>query len=350
MIERFKTNTNIYCMKKVNQTLFQCMLAMLITNTCFSQVAQSEMTFKPNACRGKDTRIQTVSGSPVYANTNYGSTDQLVSAAWTFSGSVGYLRSLIDFTDLQSIPQGTTVAYAYLSLYGVPSSAAISLGSYGSNACYVQRVTSSWDESTVTWNNQPTITTASQVTLPGSGGVQWNYNVIDLNITTLLQDIINLPPAQRYGFCIRLQTESYYSSMLFASSDNADATKHPKLRIGLNYCAGAAARESGTETNVPVSDRPDLSGKVQSGNSPLVKANLQSGNLKVDYELSKEEKTVLQVVSMEGALLKTLNVDGTKGKHTTTISLGSDVLKNKMAVLVVRQGNSVTSHPFVISQ
>jgi hypothetical protein len=337
-------------MKKVNQTLLQGMLAMLITITGYSQLAQTEMTFKPDACRGKDTRVQTVSGTPAIAATNYGTTDQLVSAAWTFSGSVGYLRTLLDFTDLQSIPQGTVVTYAYLSLYGVPSSAAISLGSYGSNACYVQRVTSSWDESTVTWNSQPTTTTANQVTLTGSGSVQWNYHVIDLNITALVQDIINLPPAQRNGFCIRLQTESYYRSMLFASSDYSDATKHPRLRIGLNFCSATAARQSTPESNVVTSDIPDLSGKVQNGISTMVKTNLQSGNMKVDYELSKEGKTHIQIVSMNGAILKTINVDGTKGKHTTTITLDGEVLKNRMAVLVVKQGDNVTSHPFVISQ
>lgn len=337
-------------MKKVNQTLLQCMLAMLITSTGYSQLTQTEMTFQPDACRGKDTRVQTVASSSSYANTNYGTTDQLVSAAWTFSGSVGYLRTLLDFTDLQSIPQGTVVTYAYLSLYGVPSSSAISLGSYGSNACYVQRVTSSWDEGTVTWNSQPTTTTTNQVTLPGSNGVQWNYNVIDLNITTLVQDIINLPAANRNGFLIKLQTESYYRSMLFASSDYSDATKRPKLRIGLNFCSAAAVRQSTPETNVLTSDIPDLLGKVQNGISALVKTNLQSGNVKVDYELSNEGKTVLQIVSMDGAVLKTVNADGTKGKHTTTITLGSEVLKNKMAVLVVRQGNSVSSQPFIISQ
>jgi hypothetical protein len=72
--------------------------------------------------------------------------------------------------------------------------------------------------------------------------------------------------------------------------------------------------------------------------------------VKVDYELSKEGKTQIQIVSMEGAILRTINADGTKGKHTTTITLDNEVLKSRMAVLVVKQGNSVTSQPFVISQ
>ncbi|THU38156.1 DNRLRE domain-containing protein [Niastella caeni] len=337
-------------MKKVNQTLLQCMLAMMITSSGYSQLAQTELTLQPGACHGKDSRVQTINGSPAVANTNYGNYDQLVSAAWTFSGAVGYVRSLVNFTDLQLIPQGTVVSYAYLSLYGVPTSAAISLGSYGANACYVQRITSAWDESTVTWNNQPSTTTTNQVTLPGSNGVQWNYNVIDLNVTAMVQDLINLPPADRNGFFIRLQTESYYRSMLFASSDYADATKHPKLRIGLTFCSSLAAKKSANETSEIVSDVPGQSGKFQNGIAALVKTNLQAGNVKVDYELSKEGKTVLQIVSIDGAVLKTMNADGTKGKHTTTITLDSEVLKNRMAVLVVRQGNSVSSHPFVIAQ
>lgn len=337
-------------MKKVNQTLLQCMLAMLISATGYSQVTQTEMTFQPDACRGTDTWVQTVNGSPAYANSNYGTANQLVAAAWTFSGQVGYVRSLIDFADLQSIPQGTTVSYAYLSLYGVPTSTAISLGSYGANACYVQRITSAWAENTVTWNTQPSTTATNQVTLPGSNGVQWNYHVIDLNITALVQDIINLPPAQRYGFCIRLQTESYYRSMLFASSDYADAARRPKLRIGLNYCSSASARTFTPESNIPVSDIPDLTGKVQNANSPKVRTSLQSGTMKVDYELNNEGKAVLQIVSVNGAILRTINVDGRKGKHTRTIILDSEVLKNKMAILVVKQGNGVTSHPFIISQ
>jgi hypothetical protein len=339
-------------MKKKRLSLLKCLIAMLLPVAGFSQVTQTEMTFKPDACRGKDTWVENINGVPSYATRNFGSYDQIAAAAWTFSGlggQDGYLRALIDFADLQSIPQGTTVSYAYLSLYGVPTSGLIGSGSYGSNACYVQRVTSAWDESTVTWNTQPSITTTNQVTLPGSNGVQWNYHVIDLNITTLLQDIINLPPAQRYGLSIRLQSEVYYRSMLFASSDHADASRHPKLRIGLNYCSAAAARQT-TNPAIAPADKLDENGKSANGLKAIVKTNLSANQVSVAYDLAHDGKTVLEIVSSDGALLKSVQIDGAKGRHTKTITLDAPLLKNKMAILVIKQGNNKIASPFVIGQ
>jgi hypothetical protein len=340
-------------MKKRRQSLLHCLIAMLLPVAGFSQVTQTEMTFQPDACRGKDTWVEMINGVPSYATRNFGSYDQIAAAAWTFSGlggSDGYLRALIDFVDLQNIPQGTTVNYAYLSLYGMPTSGLISLGSYGSNACYVQRVTSAWDESTVTWNTQPSVTTTNQVTLPGSNGVQWNYHVIDLNITTLVQDMLNQPPAQRYGLYIRLQTEAYYRSMLFASSDNTDASRRPKLRIGLNYCSAASARTSNVTLPIAPADKLDDNGKLDNGLKALVKTNLTANQVSVDYDLPQDGKTILEIVSFDGALLKSVEVDGAKGKHTKTITLDAPLLKNKMAVLVIKQGNNKISNPFLVAQ
>jgi hypothetical protein len=340
-------------MKKVKQSLLNCLMAMLLPVAGFSQVTQTEMTFQPDGCRGKDAYVQMINGLPSYASSNYGSSNQIMAMAWTFSGlggSDGYLRTFIDFTDLQFIPQGTTVNYAYLSLYGVPTSGANNLGSYGSNACYVQRVTSAWEEGTVTWNTQPSVSTTNQVTLPGSNGVQWNYHIIDLNITTLLQDIINLPPAQRYGLCVRLQTEVYYRSMLLASSEYADAARHPKLRIGLNYCSATTERQSTNTPAIATADKLDESGKQDNGLKALVKTNLSSNLVSVEYDLPQDGKAMLEIVSFDGALLKSVEVDGTKGKHTKTITLDAPLLKNKMAVLVIKQGNNKSSNPFMIAQ
>jgi hypothetical protein len=242
------------------------------------------------------------------------------------------------------------VTYAYLSLYGKPSSLTAPQGNAGSNSCYVQRVTSTWDEGTVTWNTQPTTTTANQVSLPGSNGVQFNYDVVDLNITSLLQDIINQPPASRYGIMVRLQTEATYRSIVFASSDYSNAAKRPKLRLGLNFCSDSSARKATPEYKLFTPDAVGANGQVQNGITALVKSNLASGNVTVDYELNKDGKTFLELVTINGAVLKTMEVDGTKGKHTKTIMFDSELLKNKMAVLVVKQGNSVTSSPFVIEK
>jgi len=337
-------------MKKINFLFLQSALAFLAGTSAFGQVTQTEMTFQPNACHGKDAHINYITNNPSAGNSNYGTLDEVVPFTWTFNGSVGSCRALIDFTDLQLIPQGTTVTYAYLSLYGKPSSLTAPQGNYGANDCYVQRVTSSWNENTVTWNTQPASTTTNQVTLPGSNGVQFNYDVIDLNITTLVQDIINQPAANRYGFLIRLQTESTYRSLIFASSDYAVAARRPKLRLGLSFCSDSAARMGTQQSQIFTPDVLNKGDKVQSNVSALVKSNLSAGNITVDYALNEDGKTYIEIVSIDGAVLKVLEVDGTKGKHTKTINLDSQLLKNKMAVLVVKQGNSKTANPFIISQ
>lgn len=336
-------------MKKITRRLLQSTLAILVSTAAYSQATQTEMTFQPDACRGKDAHVLYITGNASAADGNYATLEEMVPFTWTFSGSVGSCRALLDFTDLQSIPQGTVVTYAYLSLYGKPSSASAPQGNSGTNDCYVQRVTSTWDESTVTWNTQPSSTTTNQVTLPGSNGVQFNYDVVDLNITTLIQDIINQPPASRYGLLIRLQTESTYRSIVFASSDYSEAAKRPKLRLGLSFCSGSA-RSAVSESKIFTPDVIEANGKVQNGVTALVKTNLSASNVTVDYELNKDGKTIIEIVTINGSVLKTLEVDGTKGKHTKTITLDGPLLQNKMAVLVVKQGNSVTSNPFVITK
>jgi len=45
-------------------------------------------------------------------------------------------------------------------------------------------------------------------------------------------------PDQSFGFLLKLETESYYRSLIFASSDNTDPTLHPKLEITYNLPNG----------------------------------------------------------------------------------------------------------------
>lgn len=341
-------------MKKNMYSWLTILLVFFTVTTSVAQVATTQMTLQPNSCNGKDAMVEMINGLPNIGNTNYGSSDQLIAEAWTFNGlggTTGFLRFFLDFTELQSIPQYTPVSYAYLSLYGVATSGANNLGSYGSNAGYVQRVTSTWTESGVTWNTQPSVTTTNQVSVPGSAGVQWNYNVIDLNVTTLLQDIINQPPAARYGFAVRLQSEVYYSSLLFGSSEHADTARHPKLRIGIKPCTSSETLKTTGEYTAAVmpADRPDEAAK-SNGLSALVKTNVSANQIAVDYTLPADGKTTVQIVTIDGVVLKSFEVDGIKGKHTRTITLDNPLQKNKMAVLVIQQGSTKTASPFMITQ
>ena len=91
----------------------------------------------------------------------------------------------------------------------------------------VQRITSEWNEQTVTWNNQPSTTTNGQVLVAGTSNAMLKYEIV---VTKLIQDILETP-SQSHCLMIKLVTEDYYRRVLFASSDYYDPSKHPKLII-----------------------------------------------------------------------------------------------------------------------
>jgi len=183
--------------------------------------------FQPNGQTGVDAMI----GNCVecnYINSNYGTHPDFLAAAATNKGNISYGRSLIYF-DLSSIPANAEILEARLSLYSINSPGN---GSHrtldGSNESVIQKVTSPWDEMTVTWNNQPTSTDENQVFVPAStAGIQ-DYPNID--VSNLIRDL-HANPAINYGLKFSLVTEQHYRQLVFASSDYSDSTKRPKLEV-----------------------------------------------------------------------------------------------------------------------
>ena len=200
-------------------------ILLLLTGIALSLLvsAQTTIVLQPDAIQGKDAYLRSLS-----PNDNFGAHPDLAAHAWTFDGNEVIARGIIDF-DLSGIPGGATINAARLSLYSYnsPANGAHSTLS-GSNESTISRVTSSWDENTVTWNNQPSTTTQNQVLLPASTNPIQDYPNID--VTDLVQDMID-DPGNSHGFLFKLVTEQYYRRMLFASSDNADPALHPKLEI-----------------------------------------------------------------------------------------------------------------------
>lgn len=150
--------------------------------------------------------------------------------AWTHNGDPTYLRGLFGF-DLSSIPSTATIISAKLSLYStpVPINGNQVDANYGSNnSMFLQRVTSPWT-STVTWQNQPSSVTTSQLSIPST--TQSKLDLIDLDVTNLVKD---MKQYGNYGFMLKLQSETIYTSRIFCSSKHSDATKHPKLVIQYN--------------------------------------------------------------------------------------------------------------------
>ncbi|NSL88649.1 DNRLRE domain-containing protein [Chitinophaga sp. Mgbs1] len=178
-----------------------------------------------------------VYSKPDWANGNFSAFEDFLTSSWTYQGTPGTARQFLKFNGLSSLPSGTVITSATLTLTGVSSSAAAPQGnsyypgspynSFGTNPAWIKRVTGPWTASTITWNNQPTTTTTNAAPIAPSTS-QWNYSVT-VNVTALVQDIIN--SGQNYGFSLQLQTEAYYRSLIFTGPRNADVSKRPKLIV-----------------------------------------------------------------------------------------------------------------------
>ena len=201
-------------------------ISILILLYSFNVNSQTTITLQPDATEGKDAFLHSLSSE---ANRNYGSNPQLAANAWTFGSNTGIIRSVVDF-DFSKIPNGAIIQSANLTLYAWDSSNGFGQHSTlsGSNECWIQRITSDWNENTVTWNNQPMTTTTNQVPILASTYPSQNFHNID--VSKMVQDMIN-SPSTSFGFLIRLQNESYYRRMNFASSDHNNESLHPKLVI-----------------------------------------------------------------------------------------------------------------------
>lgn len=209
-----------------NLTLLALFLfAASIVSAQFSKT----IILKLDSCNGKDALIGDC-GPCGYPDLNLGDHQDMLAASWTVSGNQSNVRALIDF-DLSGIPANATITSATLSLYHNPNSASGNIGhsqSGGSNEAWLQRITSTWTETGVTWNTKPTTTNQNQVTVAASSSNTQDY--LNIDVATLVQDMV-ANPQQSFGFLLQLQTESPLRSLLFASSDHPNTALHPKLEI-----------------------------------------------------------------------------------------------------------------------
>ncbi|WP_437992353.1 DNRLRE domain-containing protein [Sorangium sp. So ce145] len=193
------------------------------------------LTLQPGS-DGIDATITNLSAS---VGANNGSSPNMTAGVWTSSNTSYVNRSLFRF-DLSEIPAGSTIERARLTLYADPDARLYGQGTWngllpghstygGSNAFLLQRVTSAWQENTVTWANQPTTTSLHQVLLPPSTSLGQDYEGVD--VTELVQDMLSAP-ASNHGFLMRLESEvGNYREVSFMSSDTANAARLPKLEV-----------------------------------------------------------------------------------------------------------------------
>ena len=164
-------------------------------------------------------------------NTNYAHHSRIAAVAWTASGYKSYMRSLLSF-NLSAIPSGSVIQSATLYFYSDPTITGSSDANgnsqlSGSNAIYLEKVTSAWNEFTVTWNNQPATTTADRVWVGPSVSTTEN---LQINLAGIVQGWVN-DPQSNYGLKMFLENEVHYRSRNYASKNHSNPAIHPKLVI-----------------------------------------------------------------------------------------------------------------------
>jgi len=184
------------------------------------------LTLQPGT-EGKDAAV----GSCIpcsYNDNNYGSGIEFTAFAGTNGGNPSNIRSLIQF-DLSEIPSNATITEAKLSLFHFTS---VNGNHSGANNAKLLKVTAAWEENTVTWDTQPTTTLEGAVSLEESLFATQDY--LDIDVTDLIQDMVS-DSESNYGFMLKLDTESPYRSMIFATSDNTEESIRPLLVVKYKY-------------------------------------------------------------------------------------------------------------------
>jgi hypothetical protein len=207
---------------------------MLLHGALFSQTT---ITLQPGHADGQDAEIWSLQPNTVYAD------DLVRGVAWTFQGTFGIVRGFLRF-DLSSFPVGSEIDSAFLSLYS-PHSPHMQFHS-GESAAFLRRITTSWDDATVSWNHQPLSTSVHQVDVPKSSADYQDYPHI--NVTALVCDMVN-DPSNSFGFMLILQDEQKYNRISFCASEYPDETKHPKLEI-IYHTPGVLNPQEGVQDDI----------------------------------------------------------------------------------------------------
>jgi hypothetical protein len=180
---------------------------------------QTTFTSQPGS-EGKDARIW----NGTHASTNYGNDSWLSIAD---GGADGIISSLIQF-NLSSIPSNAIILNANLSLQ---PDAVLDVAVY--------RVTQSWDEQTVTWNNKPSCDTVLIDSKTTNNLVRTQFNV-----TNSVQKFVN-GTYTNYGWYLKANKTSIYG-MSFYSSDYGTSSYRPKLVVDYYLsCGGGTACSCG---------------------------------------------------------------------------------------------------------
>jgi Ig-like domain CHU_C associated len=194
---------------------------------------------QPDASSGKDAYIADDTPNSNFGNAVY--IHPYLGATFSANGNPVVLnRALLSF-DMSSIPSNAVIDSAFITLYY--SQAIVNVldayyssrgytqwtGHVGNNSMFIQRITQSWMENTVTWNNQPSVSLVNRLSIPNFTNYRQNYKI---DVKSLAQDML-INHATSYGFMIKLQDEvsGNFALSAFASSDETNSVLRPKFQV-----------------------------------------------------------------------------------------------------------------------
>lgn len=162
----------------------------------------------------------------------------IMNAGYNTIGSIPTLSHNFLQFDLSSIPAGSTVVSATLSL---THSSTVAHSASSDNAELLAKVTQLWYENTVTWNNQPTFSSTDTVHI---GTTNVGDDKPNINILSFVQDWVN-NPLNSFGMVMHLVDEpgTLGRFQSYASSDAPDSSARPKLVVQWLSCAATAVNE-----------------------------------------------------------------------------------------------------------
>ena len=189
-------------------------------NWALTYADDQTLTIQPNASEGKDSCVN------AYWPDKDRSTEASVYAGGDGDGSARYSRIYIQFS-VSAIPSTAVIESAALRLdyyYSYSKNVQAPIGVY--------RVTSTWNESTVTWNNQPTFNTTAidTVLVPTTA----TYTFLSWDVTSLVKSwsISRYVRNVNCGMVLMDTDESTDEGWkAFQSSDATDASVRSKLVI-----------------------------------------------------------------------------------------------------------------------
>jgi hypothetical protein len=210
-------------------------LSLIMVLSFISTVECSVVTNEINP-----TSDSMVRNSPGFQNTNFGS-DQNIGVMNALGQQI---RSYIYF-DLSSIPTDAKIYAAALHFH---------LGSNLGGELLVGHVTSSWTESSITWNNQPTFTET---------GLKSQNTATLVTITSEVQSIVN--GQQNNGWCLYSDSNqgAGFSGYL-SSKDNSNPSYRPYLTVVYDTRTQAKIALSFTPTliNPSLGEKTTISGRL----------------------------------------------------------------------------------------